>query len=197
MRKTRLNRYSYRELGKLRLAQMELSHKLSPSAQLTVSVGRALTDASDRFQNFQSGATGGIVRAPVAATSDVHTGSYAPAGWRYERNRTSVALSKQRKTDSYFQQSQFDVTGCDTEFSVERTLTRAWSTRPLDSLVNTDYAHVNSTSEDRPIGAAFTLREGRGVEIRLRYDHIARVVSGDGSGYRSNRAFLTIRYRPQ
>src|SRR6202166_108124 len=166
MRKTRLDRYSYRDLGKLRLAHMDLSPKLSPSAQLTVSVGRALTDASDRFQNFQSGATGGIVRAPVAATSDVYTASYASAGWRYERNRTSVALSKQRKTDSYFQQSQFDVTGCDTEFSVERTLTRAWSARPLGSLVNTDYAHVvNFTSEDRLMGAALTLREGRGVEI--------------------------------
>jgi hypothetical protein len=128
-------------------------------------------------------AAGGIVRAPVAETGDVYTAGYASAGWRYERNRTSVAPSKQRKTDSHFQQSQFDVTGCDTEFSVERTLTRAWSARPLGSLVNTDYAHVvNFTSEDRLIGAALTLREGRGVEIRLRYDHIARAVSGDGSG---------------
>lgn len=146
---------------------------------------------------MQSGAIGGIVTAPVAAMRDIYTTSYASAGCRYERNRTSVELSGWWDTDSYFQQSQFDLTRSDTEFSVDRTLTRAWSAQLLGSLVNTDYAHVNFTSEDRLIGAALTLREGRAVDIRLRYDHIARALSGDGSDYRENRAFLTIRYRAQ
>jgi hypothetical protein len=35
------------------------------------------------------------------------------------------------------------------------------------------------------------------LEIKLRYDHTSRVVSGVGSGYSENRAFLSIGYRPR
>jgi hypothetical protein len=50
---------------------------------------------------------------------------------------------------------------------------------------------------------------GRGLEIKLRYDHSSRSVSGAGfasglgiqpggiGGYSENRAFLTIGYRPR
>ena len=52
-------------------------------------------------------------------------------------------------------------------------------------------------------------REGRGLEIKLRYDHTSRAVSGVGvssgigdvpgvsTGYSENTVFLTIGYRPK
>ena len=59
-------------------------------------------------------------------------------------------------------------------------------------------SHTGYTDQDGLYGLSFTLREGRGLEIRLRFDHMSREISdGSGTGYGENRVFLTIGYRPQ
>jgi hypothetical protein len=67
----------------------------------------------------------------------------------------------------------------------------------LGSLYRTQYQNTDFAETDARIGGALTFREGRGLEIRLRYDHTSRAVSGVGSGFHENRAFLTIGYRPR
>ena len=70
-------------------------------------------------------------------------------------------------------------------------------------LYRTEYTNTNFSETDGLVGGALVFRQGRGLEIKLRYDHTSRTVSGVGvvpgvsSGYNENRAFLTIGYRPR
>jgi hypothetical protein len=77
---------------------------------------------------------------------------------------------------------------------VGRRLTRALSIQLSGTLFNNDYTHADYSSADWLIGGALTYYMGRRLELRMRYDHAARTVSGMGSGYGENRAFLTLVY---
>jgi len=184
------------------LAKVELTRKLSSAAKLTVSVGRDLTDASTSFSNLQSGAIGVVGTAPAAQTSNNYTSNYASAGWRYERNRTAIGLSGRWEKDVYDGTPLLDNTRSGAEFRVERKLTRALTAEVLGRYYKTDYVHSiaasvngNSNFDDESVAAGLTWRHGRGLEVKLRCEHSARLTTGI-FGYRENRAILTVGYRP-
>jgi hypothetical protein len=179
------------------LAKFQLSRKLSSASKLIFTVGRDLTDASTGFSTLQSGAAGGIITAPAVVTLTNYTVTYASIDWEYTRNRTTFGVSGTWEKDSYDGQPLQDLTRGDAEFRVERRLSRVLTAQLLGSVYRTEYKNTDFSETDGRIGAALTFREGRGLEIRLRYDHSSRVVSGLGSGYQENRAFLTVGYRPR
>jgi hypothetical protein len=187
------------------LARVELARKVSAAATLTASVGRDLTDASTSFSNLQGGAIGVIGTAPAAQTSNNYTSNYVSAGWRYQRYRTAISLSGRWEKDLYEGQPLLDFTRSGAEFRVERKLTRALTAEVLGRYYKTDYANSlaslaasqsgTSNFDDESIAAALTWRHGRWLEVKLRCEHSARLTTGI-YGYRENRAFLTVGYRP-
>jgi hypothetical protein len=185
------------------LAKLELSRKLSSAAKLTLSLGRELTDASTSFSNLQGGAIGAIGTAPAAQTSDNYTSQYASAAWRYQRNRTTIAVSGRWEKNLYDGIPSLDYTRSGAEFSAARRLTRALTAELLGRYYKTDYVHGLVAAEngstdfdDEMIGAALTWRHGRWLEIKLRCEHSGRVTAGI-YGYGENRAILTVGYRPK
>ncbi|MGO9512645.1 MAG: hypothetical protein ACLP2F_03250 [Steroidobacteraceae bacterium] len=188
------------------LAKVQLSRKLSAAAKLTLTAGRELTDASSSFSTLQTGAIGAggmIGTAPAALTSNNYTSNYASVGWQYVRNRTTIALVARWEKDTYSGQPQLDVNRPGADFNIQRQLTRAFSTQLLGHFYKTDFPNAaiasntaSSKYNDWLVGGALTWRHGRGLEIRLRYDHNSHVVSAGGSGYSENRVFLTVGYRP-
>jgi hypothetical protein len=178
-------------------AKLQLSRKLSSVSTLTFTVGRDITDGSTAFANLQGGAIGGIVTAPAAVSQNNYTVTYGSVDWEYARNRTTIGVSGTWEKDSYDGQPLQDVTRGSAEFRLERKLSSVLTAQLLGRLFRSDYTNTNFAETDGLVGAALTLREGRGLEIKLRYDHTSRVVSGVGSGYQENRAFLTIGYRPR
>ena len=207
------------------LAKLDLTRQVSPASQATLSAGRDITDASASFANLQGGAISGITTAQAAVTSSVYTLTYAQLSWRYNRNRTTFGLSARWEKDSYENAPLVNVVGIGqpvanystdaaaldntrrgAEFTFEHKITRALGAQLLGSYYDTDYANGNFAADqgssryaDSRIGAGLNFHAGRGLDIRLRYDHIARVISGAGSGtgYRENSVFLTIGYRPR
>jgi hypothetical protein len=191
------------------LAKVQLSRKLSAAAKVTLTAGRELTDASSSFSTLQSaaiGAVGGgiIGTAPAALTSNNYTSNYASAGWEYVRNRTAITLAARWEKDTYTGQPQLDVKRPNADLHVQRQLTRAFSTELLGHFYKTDFLHAaiasntaSSNFSDWLVGAALIWRHGRGLEIRLRYNHDSHVVSAGGSGYGENRVFVTVGYRPR
>ncbi len=206
------------------LANFELDRKVSPATTLSFSAGRDLTDSLATFSNLQSGAIGGINTAQEVLTSSVYTLSYAQLQWRFARNRTSFALSARWENDQYENELKADVldisqpvaTETDAsvldssrrggEFVLEERLTRIMSAQILGSFYDQHYPHANfaitadsTTYEDSRLGAGLIFQPGRALDIRLRYQHIDRVISGVGSGtgYRDNVVFLTVGYRPR
>jgi hypothetical protein len=184
------------------LARIQLARKLSAAAKLTLSVGRDLTDASTSFSNLQSGAIGVVGTAPAPLTSNSYTTHYASPGWEYQRNRTTFALSGRWERDVYGGQPQLDYTRSGAEFRVDRRLTRALTAEILGRYYKTDYPHAivapanGSTGfDDELIAGILTWRHGRGLEVKLKCEHDARVAVGI-NGYRENRAILTVGYRP-
>jgi hypothetical protein len=184
------------------LARVELTRKLSAAAALTASVGRDLTDGSTSFSNLQSGAIGVVGTAPAVQTSNNYTSNYVSAGWRYQRFRTAIGLSGRWEKDLYSGQPLLDYTRSGAEFRVERRLTRGFTAEVLGRYYKIDYAHSLAASQsgtsnfdDESIAAALTWRHGRWLEVKLRCEHGARLATGI-YGYRENRAFLTVGYRP-
>jgi hypothetical protein len=184
------------------LAKIELARTLSTAAKLTLSIGRVLTDASSSFSNLQSGAIGVVGTAPAALTSNTYTSNYASAGWQYDRNRTTFAVSGRWERDAYGGEPLLDNTRSGAEFRVERQLTRAFSAEVLGRYYKTNYPHVivapaggSADFDDELIAGILTWRHGRGLEVKLKCEHDARVATGI-NGYRENRAVLTVGYRP-
>jgi hypothetical protein len=184
------------------LARIQLTRKLSSAAKLTLSVGRDLTDASTSFSNLQGGAIGIVGTAPAPLTSNSYTTHYASAGWGYERNRTTIAVSGRWEKDIYGGAPELDYTRSGAEFRVARKLTRAFTAEVFGRYYKSSYPHaiVAPTSgsadyDDELIAGALTWRHGRGLEVKLRCEHDARLAAGI-NGYRENRAVLTVGYRP-
>ncbi len=185
------------------LAKLELSRVLSSASKLTFDFGRDLTDATTSFANLNVGAisvntntVSAISAAPAAVTSTNYTVTYASANWQYIRNRTTLSLSGRWEKDAYDGLPALDLTRDTADARIERRLTQALSVQLHGSVYRTAYANLDSTERDALIGTALTWRKGRGLEVRLRYDHVNRAVSGIGTGYGENRAFLTVGYRP-
>jgi hypothetical protein len=178
-------------------AQLQLSRVLSPTSKLTLAVGRDLTDAGTAFANLYSGALGGIVTGPGALSLNNYTATYGSIRWDYAHNRTTIAASGSWEKDSYQDLPLQDLTRGGAEFRVERRLSRVMTAELQGRIFRTDYINTEFSETDGLVGAALTFREGRGLEIKLRYEHSSRVVSGPGTGYQENRAFLTVGYRPR
>jgi hypothetical protein len=187
------------------LAKINLTRKLSSASQLTLSLGRDLTDGSTSFSTLQSGAIGVVGTAPAALTSASYTSQYGSVRWQYERNRTTVNVSARWEKDVYNAVPQFDVTRSGAEFRVQRQITHALSAEILGRFYKTDYLNpvaaftlLNGSInfDDELIGGALTWRHGRGLEVKLRVEHSARTTPGVDGGYGENRVYLTIGYRP-
>jgi len=50
--------------------------------------------------------------------------------------------------------------------------------------------------KDGMLGASLAWRHGRGLEIRMRYEHTSHLVSVGTGGFQENRVILTVGYRP-
>jgi hypothetical protein len=190
-------------------AKLQILRKLSSVSTLTFTVGRDITDGSTAFGNLQSGAVGGIVTGPAVLSQNNYTATYGSIGWEYARNRTTIGLSGTWEKDAYEGQPLQDVTRSSAEFRVERKLSRVLTAQLLGRLYRNEYANTDFSETDGLVGVALMFHAGRGLEIKLRYDHSTRAVSGEGvvsgvgvvpgasNGYNENRAFLTIGYRPR
>jgi hypothetical protein len=184
-------------------AKLQLKRKLSSVSTLTFTVGRDITDGSTAFANLQSGAIGGIVTSPAVQSQSNYTVTYGSVGLEYALNRTTFGVSGTWEKDSYEGQPLLDVTRGTAEFKVERKLSRVLTAQLEGRLYRNEYGNTDFAETDGLVGGALVFREGRGLEIKLRYDHTSRNVSGFGvvpgvtSGYNENRAFLTIGYRPR
>ncbi|HEX3945970.1 MAG TPA: hypothetical protein VHW69_17995 [Rhizomicrobium sp.] len=184
-------------------AKLQLSRKLSSVSTLTFTLGRDITDGSTAFANLQSGAIGGIATAAAIVSQNNYTVTYGSVGWEYARNRTTIGVSGTWEKDSYDGLPSLDVTRGSAELRIERKLTSVLTGQLLGRLYRNDYANTDFSETDGLVGAALMFHAGRGLEIKLRYDHSSRAASGVGvvpgvtNGYGENRAFLTIGYRPR
>jgi hypothetical protein len=185
------------------LGKVELARKISAAAKLTLSAGHMLTDASTSFSNLQSGATGVVGAAPAAQTSNNYTSNFASVGWQYMRNRTTLGVSGRWEKDSYSAEPALDNTRSGVELSVQRQLTRSFSAQLVGHYYKTNYNHAivapgagSSDYEDGLIAAGLSWRHGRGLEVRLRFEHTSRAAPGTNAGYGENRGLLTVGYRP-
>jgi hypothetical protein len=207
------------------LVQAALTRALSQAATLTLSGGRELTDPATSFSTMQSGAISLIGVAPAILTSTSYIADYGSGEWDYVRNRTTVRISARWEKDTYGSQPIYDNTHAGGEFSVARQLTQEYSAQLLGRWYKTDYPHglvttidgvvteidgvpppengiipANTANTDYAvgtIGAALVWRHGRWLEVRLTLEHSSETVTGAGSGYTENRAFLTVGYRPR
>jgi hypothetical protein len=141
---------------------------------------------------------------PALLTSSSYTSDFGSVGWRYERDRTAIGVSGQWGKDIYVSQSQFDVTREGGEIIAVRMLSRAFALQVLGRYYKTDYPNTTLLTlaggspkyDDGLVAAVLSWRYGRALEVRFRAEHGFRTTTGVDNGYRENRVFLTVGYRP-
>ena len=187
------------------LARAVVTRKLSSAATLSLTAGHVVTDAGSNFSSLQSGAVGVIGAAPAPQTGGTYTDNYGSAEWRYIRGRTTLAVSGRYEKDSYSDDAPLDNKRYGGEFKVTRQLSRDFEADLIGRFYKTDFPQqtietvvVGSPNyDDELIAASLAWHFGRGLEIRLRAEHDARVTTGNDAGYKDNRGLLTIGYRPR
>jgi hypothetical protein len=186
------------------LVRLELTRTLSPSAKLTFSGGRELTDGASSFTTQQGGAVTIINNAPTPLTSDVYTATYGSGAWQYTRYRTGLTVTGRWERDRYPGASEFDLTEEGVDINLQRRLTSQFTAQLLGRWYKSDYPNAtvatnlgSPESDNKSIGAVLSWRRGRWLEVRLRYDHTSYTVSQGSFGYGQNTVFLTVGYRPR
>lgn len=187
------------------LARISVSRKLSPTATLSLTGGRELTDGVSSFGSIQGGTIGVVDTVPALLTSSSYTSDFGAVSWRYERNRTTVEIGGNWEKDVYVSQSQFDVTRGGGQIVAERKLSRAFALQVLGRYYKSNYRNAallvldggSPKYDDAIVGAILSWRYGHALEVRLRADHGSRTTPGVDQGYRENRVFLTVGYRPR
>ena len=185
------------------LARFKLARKLSASARLTATLGHEIVDGVTSFSTLQAGASGVVGTAPATNTSENYTSNYGSVDWDYVRNRTSLGLSARWEKDGYFSLPSLDRTITTVELRLQRQLTRSFALQVTGRLYKTDYGNVTVTdangSPNNTTGsaaAALTWRHGRALEVKMACEHTTYTTSPNDTGYRENRIFLTLGYRP-
>ena len=186
------------------LARIAVTRILSSSISLTVSGGRELTDGISSFGSIQGGAIGVVGTVPALLTTSSYTADFGSVGWRFERNRTAIAVSGHWEKDVYISQPQFDLTRAGGEIRVERKLSRAFALEVLGRYYKNDYPNAalltlaggSPKFDDGLVTAILSWRHGRALEVRLRAEHTSHTTPGLDQGYGENRVFLTVGYRP-
>lgn len=195
------------------LIRLSAARKLSTAATLTITAERDVTDSSTSFAGLQGGGSatlnggtpitgvpnGNVATAPSAQASTNYTLDYINGGWSYVRNRTTLNATIGYEKDRYAGQPQLDLHRILGNVGFERRMTEALTGQLGAGLYRTSYSSTNFGETDWTATAALAYRVGRALEIKMRYDHAARNVSGigDGTGYGKNGVFLTIGYRPR
>jgi hypothetical protein len=186
------------------LAKLELGRALSPAMRLSFTAGRELTDASSSLATGAAGSIGTITYAPSPLTSDVYTATYASGGWQYVRNRTTINVSGRWERDRYPGAPEFNLNSNSVQVSIQRRLTPAFSATVIGNYYKSDYLNValdpvlgSPESDTKMIGALVAWRQGRWLQVSLRYDHTSYSVAQGAGGYGENRIFLLVGYRPK
>jgi hypothetical protein len=185
------------------LAKFNLSRKLSPAARLSLILGRDSTDASASFAGLQPGATGSVGAASAITASGSYVSTYGSVGWEYQRNRTTLAVSGRWEKNDYAGEPALNHTLTTGEVRLQRRVREAFTVQVTGRLYKTDYGNVNlpATSgspetQTSTVNAALNWHHGRALEIRLSLEHTTYTTSPYDTGYRENRVFLTVGYRP-
>jgi Putative beta-barrel porin 2 len=178
------------------VAALELNRTLSPITTLTFTAGRQYTDAANSFSALRSGAAGGIVVAPVAATSSDYLSDYASAGLSFAGVRTTVGITARWERDTYTIDDELNVTRADIELRLSRQFTSTLTADVFGLAGNTRYFEQGFENDDRTAGVDVILRADRTLSFNLRYEHDFLGTSGGGYGYSDNQAYLAVTYQP-
>lgn len=175
---------------------LDATRQLTPEMSLNLSAGRQLTDAAGAFGSLRAGAAGGITVAPVALTMDSYINNYVSGGWRFQGDRTTMAITARWERDTYNLADVQDVTVEDLELSLARQLSSVLTAEATGSFYRDDYFDQGFTATQYTAGADVAWQIGRTLTVKAIYSHNFRSTSGGGYGYDANIGFLTVTYQP-
>jgi hypothetical protein len=184
------------------LLKLQLTRRISASNSLIFTAGQFLTDPASSFSIEGVGATGVYSTTPGYLTGGVYRDTYGSAGWRFQRNRTTVGLTGTWERDVYPGLPTLNSFTHGAEANVQRQMNRAWA---LQVFARWNAYHYPDAVLTQPTGSTqytntvagggVTWHHGRALEVRLRVEHGSYTANGN-TGYHESRGFLTVGYRP-
>jgi len=184
------------------LVKLQWTRRISASNSLIFTGGQFLTDPASSFSLAGVGATGVYSATPGYLSGGFYRDTYASAGWRFQRNRTTVGLTGTWERDIYPGLPTLNTFTHGAEGNVQRQMSRAWALQFFARWNSYHYPEAvlpqptgSTQYTNTAVGGGVTWHHGKGLEVRLRAEHGSYTANGD-TGYHETRGFLTVGYRP-
>jgi len=176
-------------------ARIELTRVMSAASVLQVNLGRQYSDASDSFRSLQSGAAGRIVVAPTQGTTESYLDQYGSAAWRFQHHRTEMAVTGSWERQTYAGNPLLNVERLSAEVRLSRRMTGRLTAELAGSAGRERFLNAHFTDEFYLGSAVLDYKLARRLDLKVRYDHEARITPGASSGFVENRVLATVGYQ--
>jgi hypothetical protein len=178
------------------LVQLEMTRIISAASMLSVVAGVQSTDAAESFRNHDAGAAGGGgMSEPETGTAQAFDRHYYGITWNYERHRSGLDFSWNRYDDKYNDPtSDLDVVRDDFELSLSRQLRANLRLSLLLWLIRLDYPKADFVDNEMRTALGATWGIARSLALVFDLEHVERDPSGSATGFRENRAFISLEY---
>ena len=186
------------------LVRLQMTRRISASNSLIFSGGQVLTDPASSFSAQGVGATGIYTTAPGYLSGGVYRETYGSAGWQFQRNRTTFAVTGRWERDIYLGLPTLDTVMRSVQLNAQRRMSRAWTLQLSGNWNQPHYPYAvlsqqiagSTQYSNATIGGGVIWHHGRGLEVRLNIEHDSYTVSNGNTGYQESRVFLSVGYRP-
>lgn len=177
------------------LARLMALRRLSSAASVSLSVGRAYSDAGSSFMQMQS-LSPGLSSATQATQGvpDQFLNEFATVGWGLSRNRTAIRIEAMHFREHYRRLTVNDRRRSMGSLSLAREFTDSLGIEAHGTYERQQFEVTHHAFDERTLGTSLNWRPGRALTLRASYDTIRRTGDAVLPGYRDTQVWFRVGY---
>jgi putative beta-barrel porin BBP2 len=156
------------------LFRVEITRRMSSTAELKLSGGQQITDSADSFRDRPLRASDFEPTSPATQSTGPFERRNLDLSFSMERNRTGIELGLRYDDDDYLRETGLDVVRKEIGLAVKRQLTPTFSGRVFGSFDSNDYDEADIDYDDMRYGLGVEWRATRHIGLDLSVEHVER-----------------------
>jgi len=152
------------------LVHVDISHVLSGSSLLDLSVGQDISDTSNLLRQMQSLNGLAVSASYLQAADDPFVNRYARVAWQFDRNRTHITFDVARYQERHLEDTGLNQVRTQTDANVRRDLAPALTATIGVTYAKATFADAADDYRGLIASAALDWRVGRHLDLRAEYD---------------------------
>jgi len=174
------------------LVRADVTRSLSGSSSLELSLGQNISDVGNLLRQMEGTSNVTLGAAALQRSEDPFISRYATAVWRFDRNRTGLALALSQYRETHTVEGDLDRTRTEVDANARRNLSEALVLNVVASYARDSYASF-VTPNDSDLSGTVDLawHIGRRVQVHAQYSRIDHRSDALLDTYKEDRFMLT------